>query len=92
VSDSDGRLRRLVDQLTDSGELTPAWRASFLAVPRHHFIPDTIWLPDGRGLTLLRRVENPQEWLDRVYDRDFVVIQVDDGNPHSDRGRDITSA
>ncbi|MGH3935915.1 MAG: methyltransferase domain-containing protein [Pseudonocardiaceae bacterium] len=92
MSDVDGRLRRLVDQLTDSGELAPAWRASFLAVPRHHFIPDTMWLPDGRGLTALHRIEDPLRWLDRAYDRDFVVIQVDDGNPRGDRGRDITSS
>ncbi|MGH3802650.1 MAG: methyltransferase domain-containing protein, partial [Pseudonocardiaceae bacterium] len=92
MSDPDGRLRVLVDQLTDRSELTPAWRASFLAVPRHQFIPDTIWLSNGRSLTPLRRDEDPQGWLDRAYDRDFVVIQVDDGNPDGDRGRDITSS
>jgi len=92
VSDLDGRLRSLVDQLTDSGELTPEWRASFLAVPRHRFIPDTIWCPADRGLSPLRRGEDPQGWLDRAYDRDAVVIQVDDGQPHGDRGRHITSS
>ena len=92
MSDPDGRLQVLVDQLTDRGELAPAWRASFLAVPRHRFIPDTIWLSDGRSLRPLRRGEDPQGWLDRAYDRDFVVIQVDDGNPENDRGRDITSS
>ncbi|MGH3972347.1 MAG: methyltransferase domain-containing protein, partial [Pseudonocardiaceae bacterium] len=92
MSDPDGRLRVLVDQLTDRGELTPAWRESFLAVPRHRFIPDTIWLPNGRSLSPLRRGEDPRGWLDRAYDRDFVVIQVDDGNPDDDQGRDITSS
>ncbi len=92
MSAPDGRLRLLVDQLTDRGELAPAWRASFLAGPRHQFIPDTIWLSNGRSLSPLRRGEDPQGWLDRAYDRDFVVIQVDDGNPDGDRGRDITSS
>jgi protein-L-isoaspartate(D-aspartate) O-methyltransferase len=92
VSNPDGRLRVLVEQLTDRGELTPAWRASFLAVPRHQFIPDTIWLPHGRSLSPLHRGEDPRRWLDRAYDRDFVVIQVDEGNPDDDRGRDITSS
>jgi protein-L-isoaspartate(D-aspartate) O-methyltransferase len=92
VSDSDGRLQVLVDQLIDRGELASAWRESFLAVPRHRFIPDTIWLPNGRSLRPLHRGEDPQGWLDRAYDRDFVVIQVDDGTPDGDRGRDITSS
>lgn len=92
MSDLDGRLRSLVDKLTDGGELTPAWRASFLAVPRHQFMPNTIWLPQGRSLSPLRRSEDPQGWLDRAYDCDFVVIQVDDGNPEGDRGRAITSS
>lgn len=92
MSGPDGRLQVLVDQLIDRGELAPAWRASFLAVPRHRFIPDTIWLRNGRSLRPLRRGEDPQGWLDRAYDRDFVVIQVDDGTPDGDRGRDITSS
>jgi protein-L-isoaspartate(D-aspartate) O-methyltransferase len=92
VSDLDDRLRSLVEELTEGGELTPAWRASFLAVPRHRFIPDTVWCPADRGLTPLRRHDDPQRWLDCVYDREAVVIQVDDGNPENDRGRHITSS
>lgn len=38
------------------------------------------------------RGEDPQGWLDRVYDREAVVIQVDDGSPDGDRGRHITSS
>jgi protein-L-isoaspartate O-methyltransferase len=48
--------------------------------------------PDGRSLSPLRCSEDLRGWLDRAYDRDFVVIQVDDGNPDGDRGRDITSS
>ncbi|MGH3937372.1 MAG: methyltransferase domain-containing protein [Pseudonocardiaceae bacterium] len=90
--DPDGRLRSLVDELADSGELIPAWRTSFLVVPRHQFIPDTIWRTADRGLIPLHRVEDPQGWFDRVYDRDAVVIQVDDGRPRGERGRHITSS
>ncbi|MGH3869443.1 MAG: rRNA adenine N-6-methyltransferase family protein [Pseudonocardiaceae bacterium] len=92
MSDLDGRLRSLVEELTDSGELTPAWRASFLTVPRHRFIPDTIWCPADRGLSPLCRNADPQGWLDRVYDREAVVIQVDDGSPDGDWGRHVTSS
>jgi protein-L-isoaspartate(D-aspartate) O-methyltransferase len=92
VSELDGRLQSLVEELTDRGELTPAWRGSFLAVPRHRFIPDTIWCPAERGLSPLCRGADPRGWLDRVYDREAVVIQVDDGSPDGDRGRHITSS
>ncbi|MGH3429797.1 MAG: hypothetical protein ACRDQZ_19875, partial [Mycobacteriales bacterium] len=68
MSDLDGRLQSLVEELTGSGELTPAWRASFLTVPRHRFIPETIWCPADRGLAPLCRGADPQGWLDRVYD------------------------
>jgi hypothetical protein len=38
------------------------------------------------------RGEDPQGWLDRVYDREAVVIQVDDGSPDGERGRHIRPA
>ncbi|MGH3818095.1 MAG: hypothetical protein ACRDRE_10115 [Pseudonocardiaceae bacterium] len=39
-------LNRLVEQLTAEGDLTADWRETFLAVPRHLFIPDTVWQQD----------------------------------------------
>jgi hypothetical protein len=36
-------LRRMVDDLIDSGELISQWHEAFSAVPRHVFIPDLVW-------------------------------------------------
>jgi methyltransferase of ATP-grasp peptide maturase system len=79
--DPDQLLARLVSELTDSGELAPAWRDAVAAVPRHVFIPDTIWRNDDQGLVPLHRAEDPQAWLERAYGRRAVVTQVDDGHP-----------
>lgn len=77
----EGRLRRLADELTASGELTSDWRPAFLSVPRHAFIPETIWRDSGQALVPLRRADNPDDWLALAYGEDFVITQVDDGAP-----------
>ncbi len=77
-----GRLGRLADELTASGELTDDWRAAFLSVPRHVFIPEVIWREDGKTLVPLRRTDDPQGWLELAYDSEAVITQVDDGSPH----------
>ena len=74
-------LRRLVDELSDSDSLAPSWRASFLAVPRHLFIPDTIWRERGNGdLVPVSRSDDPGQWRDLVEGNDAVITQVDDGH------------
>lgn len=75
------RLRRLAGRLTASGELTDDWRAAFLSVPRHAFIPETIWRNNGNALVPLRRADDPAGWLELAYGEDFVITQVDDGAP-----------
>lgn len=75
----------LVNELEASGHLTTEWRPSFLVMPRHQFIPNTIWRPDpdrrGPDLVPLRRDEQPDQWLKVAAGDDFVITQVDDGNP-----------
>ncbi|MFB9906027.1 methyltransferase domain-containing protein [Allokutzneria oryzae] len=73
------RREDLVRALTESGDLTDVWREAFLAVPRHAFLPDTVWRMDP--LEPLNRNENPTAWLDAAYADDCVVTQVDDGAP-----------
>jgi len=94
VTDAEVLAGRVLDRLTASGELTPAWSAAFAAVPRHRFIPDTIWIADGAGLVPLHRCEDPHEWLQRAYASAAVITQVDDGHPvgPGERGRYITSS
>ncbi|MGH3869744.1 MAG: methyltransferase domain-containing protein [Pseudonocardiaceae bacterium] len=86
--------QRMLDQLTSSGELTPAWSEAFAAVPRHQFIPGMIWITLGAELVPLHRADNPQEWMQRVYGPAAVITQVDDGHPAGPgrRGRYITSS
>ncbi len=93
-------LRRMVDDLSGSGELTPEWRESFLSVPRHAFIPDMVWRRDlalrgDHDLVPFRRADDPETWLALAYEpRKAVVTQVDDGHPAGPgrRGCDMTSS
>ena len=74
-------LAGLVDDLSSSGALTPDWRAAFLAVPRHLFVPDLVWREgeDGCGLQEVRRAEQPDTWLAMVYRDEPVITQINDG-------------
>ncbi|GAA4035590.1 methyltransferase domain-containing protein [Allokutzneria multivorans] len=75
-----GLREDLVRALTDSGDLSAQWCEAFLAVPRHAFLPDTVWYSEP--LKRLSRTENPTEWLTAAYADDCVVTQLDDGAPN----------
>jgi protein-L-isoaspartate O-methyltransferase len=72
---------RCADELVASGDLTPDWRSSFLAVPRQRFIPDVIWREVDDVMRPVRRADDPDRWLELVSGKDSVVTQVDDGAP-----------
>ncbi|MDQ3152138.1 MAG: hypothetical protein M3R63_10610 [Actinomycetota bacterium] len=86
------RLRRqMVDAVTADDCLT-SWRAaltpwlpSLLAVPRHLFIPETVWVANDtdapQALVPLHHEQDPDRWLELAYATDYVVTQVDDGHP-----------
>lgn len=60
------------------------WWPALATVPRHEFIPDTVWIKNpGRGPTLLpvHRSDDPDRWLELTYGDDAVITQVDDGRP-----------
>lgn len=60
----------LLDALVAAGDLDPSWRDTFDQVPRHEFIPDTIWRIDraaGNRLVALHRGDDPDGWLARAY-------------------------
>jgi protein-L-isoaspartate(D-aspartate) O-methyltransferase len=86
--------RRMVDEVTAHKYVIPwadaftPWVPSLLAVPRHMFIPTTVWTfdpePDGDGpqFVPLHRDQDPDRWLQLAYELDGgLVTQVDDGNP-----------
>jgi protein-L-isoaspartate O-methyltransferase len=92
VTDPVVLRRRMVDDLIASGELIPTWREAFAAVPRHVFIPELVWreddnLPGPADLVPLRRADDPDAWLELAYGPDFVITQVDDGQPVGPQGR-----
>ncbi|MGH3798904.1 MAG: methyltransferase domain-containing protein [Pseudonocardiaceae bacterium] len=82
MTDPAPLLRRMVDDLTSGGALNPSWRETFLAVPRHAFIPDLVWHQQRRELVPFHRADDPSRWLQLAYAPTQVLItQVDDGNP-----------
>lgn len=72
---------RRADELVESGDLTPDWRRSFLAVPRERFIPDVIWHEVGDVMRPLCRADDPDRWRQLASGEDSVITQVDDGFP-----------
>jgi protein-L-isoaspartate(D-aspartate) O-methyltransferase len=60
------------------------WRPALATVPRHRYVPDTVWVDnDGDGPTLLplHRDDDPDRWLELAYSDDAVITQVDDRCP-----------
>lgn len=84
------RRSALAAQLADRGVLTdPAWRQAVEKVPRHAFLPDTVWgqdvdAGDGRLICVPRSHPNWSRW---AYDDVSVITQVDDGTPAYPDGR-----
>ncbi len=93
VTDPDGLRRRMVEGVTSDQYVISQWQEPFrqwqpslLAVARHLFIPDTIWIKnggDGPPLVAVHRAEDPQRWLEVAYAGSAVIAQVDDGHPGS---------
>ena len=79
-------LRGMVEELSAKGALPEQWREAFLAVPRHAFLPDTVWrrdkdVEDDYDLLPLHRGNDPDGWLEMAYADEIVITQVDDGQP-----------
>lgn len=90
--DTDELRHRLVADLEARGQLTADWRGSFLEVPRDAFIPDTVWWHDREldsryNLMPLCRSRHPRRWIELAYTNDFVITQVNDGQPAGPEGR-----
>ncbi|SKA25491.1 protein-L-isoaspartate(D-aspartate) O-methyltransferase [Marinactinospora thermotolerans DSM 45154] len=72
-------------------KIPPAWRAAFMAVPRHLFIPDTVWVREEGRPVPLRRADSPERWLEACYSDEPIAVQLDDGDG-SGRGYVTSSA
>ncbi|RFU41959.1 methyltransferase domain-containing protein [Actinomadura logoneensis] len=84
----------MVTELAEAGALTPQWRRPFETVPRHVFIPDTVWVEEGDLLVPVDRADDEAAWLELCYADESVITQVDDGAPAlaGRVGREITSS
>jgi protein-L-isoaspartate(D-aspartate) O-methyltransferase len=69
----------LIDTLCASGTVSADWEAAFRAVPRHLFVPDTVWIGQRPPLRPVLRHQDPDEWLELVHSDLALVTQVDDG-------------
>ncbi|MFC5752084.1 methyltransferase domain-containing protein [Actinomadura rugatobispora] len=94
MAETTSRPAELAARLIDSGALGVDWRAAFEAVPRHRFIPDTVWTEDGERLVPVHRADDEAAWLELCYADDAVITQVDDGVPAEPGqvGHEITSS
>ncbi|MFC7734076.1 methyltransferase domain-containing protein [Actinomadura keratinilytica] len=94
MSDAEALNQQLIDELADAGVLSDRWRPAFLAVPRHLFVPDVIWVDAGDGTpTARRREDDPAAWLETAYADEPIGTQVDDGTtPDTGRGLLVTSS
>ncbi|MGR3934734.1 methyltransferase domain-containing protein [Streptomyces sp. BRA346] len=62
------------------GFAEPWMREAFLKVPRHAFLPDTVWVWRDDAYRPLRAADDPGAWAALVHDPlASVVTQVDDG-------------
>ncbi|WP_406346778.1 methyltransferase [Streptomyces sp. NBC_00648] len=53
-------------------------------MPRHQFLPDTVWVRDGQGgYRPINRSTDPEEWMAAAYADQALVTQFTDGLPSS---------
>lgn len=74
---------RLASVLIGKGALTDDWLSAYQKVPRHLFVPDTIWPGRGgmnRQSDRVPRAEEPEVWWQAVYSDAPITTQWDDGS------------
>ncbi|MGH3439896.1 MAG: methyltransferase domain-containing protein [Sciscionella sp.] len=79
--------------MTDVNSL-PSWSAVFSEIPRLAFIPDTIWVDDSSGETLvtLCKHTDPDAWHAAVCANSPVITQVDFGEEPSGQKGSVPSS
>ncbi|MEU1799422.1 hypothetical protein [Streptomyces sp. NPDC019937] len=86
-------LKTLRARAADQLDFAEPWiRHAWTAVPRHQFVPDTVWVVEGGVYRPLRR-DDDQRWARMVYDPvRSIAAQADDGAPAGDGGDVPTSS
>ncbi|MFD8160949.1 methyltransferase domain-containing protein [Streptomyces malaysiensis] len=87
-------LEELRARAAETLDITEPWiRHAFETVPRHEFVPGTVWVVDGGVYRPLRRADDPDRWARMVYDpARAITTQVDDGAPAPTGGDVPTSS
>jgi protein-L-isoaspartate O-methyltransferase len=78
---------RLASALIANGSLTTDWLAAYQAVPRHLFVPDTVWPGQADGVRqgeAVHRSTDPTGWWRAVYTDAPLTTQWDDGRHRGD--------
>ncbi|WP_251057588.1 hypothetical protein [Streptomyces sp. ISL-94] len=72
-------MRGLLGSVNESlgAPMAPGWERAFWGVPRHAFLPETVWV--GDDLAECSRDTAPETWLGHAYADTAVVTQVNDG-------------
>ncbi len=74
-------IEQLAAELDAADAVPVAWRAAFLGVARHHFLPPQVWVDDDQGRPQpLSRDDDFDRWLAAAYRNVPILIQFDDGN------------
>lgn len=76
----------MLDELTKRGDVDSEWCDAFATVPRHAFLPDTVWWQDETAdgpvdLVPFHRLEHRETWMEMAYSNQAVITQIDDGEP-----------
>lgn len=97
--DATGLCDSMIARIRDTGTDVGWWQQAMRAVPRHAFLPETVWeqRPDSAGLDDLfpfHRTEDPERWMRMAYEDRPILTQVDDGRrtAGSHGGREATSS
>ncbi|WP_413807997.1 methyltransferase domain-containing protein [Streptomyces sp. OE57] len=87
-------LEGLHARAAETLDITEPWvRRAFEAVPRHEFVPGTVWVVDNGAYRPLRREDDPDRWARMAYDPvQAIATQVDDGAPAPGGGDVPTSS
>ncbi|WP_380284858.1 methyltransferase [Kitasatospora purpeofusca] len=85
-----GLLRAVSVDLGHS--VAPEWQDAARAVPRHHFLPERVWLLDGDGYSPCDLRSEPERWYEAAYANAPVVTQVNDGRLPEDEPWPSSSA
>ncbi|MFE4519772.1 protein-L-isoaspartate(D-aspartate) O-methyltransferase [Kitasatospora sp. NPDC056783] len=82
----------LATALADAGSLPAEWAPAFNSVPRHAFLPDTIWTDEADEDPECSRSEEPERWMRLAYSDLPIITQWDDGTENAEHTAPTSSA